>query len=387
MSGFAPSKFQFLTSTGSPNAYGTINVYLTGTTTYTTIYYDGGLTSAAPNPFTLDANGEGKFYIANSGNIRIDSYTSTGAFIETIDPVFPVGTSSSSASAVVYNGGSLTLATTNASNNIVSTSAFTLTLPVTTGFSSSFQLQLNAQGGAITLAPYSTDKINGNTAGASYIIPANASAELWTDGAGNWGLNFNTGTNASVIGASRNAVMSVTTASATATFTADSITVATALNGNYQLLTSYSQSINLGTTGAGGMDTGTAPASGFVSLYAIAKPDGTKNILACAVATSAASIYAGTHMPSGYTYSALIGIWPTNGSSLFVQGYQRERIVYFVPILVLSGGTATGYTSVSIAGAVPASATGFWGNFSLKMLLCRVIRGASKKPTSEFLTL
>jgi hypothetical protein len=190
MSGFSLSKFQFLTSTGSPNAYGTINVYLTGTTTYATIYYDSALTSAAPNPFTLDANGVGKFYISSSSNLRIDSYTGTSAFIETIDPVYPIGTSSSSSSIVVYNSGSLTLSTTNVNNNIVSTSPFTLTLPVTTGFSSSFQVQLNAQGGAITLTPYSTDKINGGAAGASYVIPANASAELWTDAAGNWGFNF-----------------------------------------------------------------------------------------------------------------------------------------------------------------------------------------------------
>lgn len=159
-------------------------------------------------------------------------------------------------------------------------------------------------------------------------------------------------------GASRKAQMSVTAASATGTFTADEIVVETALGGAILTLASYSQSCNLGTMGAGGMDAGTAPISGFVSLYAIAKPDGTKSILACAVATSTASIYGGANMPSGYTYSALIGIWPTNGSSQFIVGYIQDRKFFYQTyksIFTGTTGSAT-LTTQSISAAVPTVA-------------------------------
>jgi hypothetical protein len=162
-----------------------------------------------------------------------------------------------------------------------------------------------------------------------------------------------------VVGTIRNGKMSVTTASATATFTADEIVVQTSLGGASKQLSSYSQSINLGTTGAGGMDTGSAPTNGFVSLYAIAKSDGTKNILACNVTTSGSSIYGGANMPSGYTYSAFIGVWPTNGSGQFILGYQRDRRIWFpkVNALNLSGGsTPTSMTSLSISSLVPSNA-------------------------------
>lgn len=75
-----------------------------------------------------------------------------------------------------------------------------------------------------------------------------------------------------VIGQSSNANMSVTTASVTAAFTADELIVGTALGGLQYRLGNFSKTINLATTGAGGMDTGTAPASGYIALYAIYNP-------------------------------------------------------------------------------------------------------------------
>ncbi|MDA5495940.1 hypothetical protein PGS50_22215, partial [Yersinia intermedia] len=63
-----------------------------------------------------------------------------------------------------------------------------------------------------------------------------------------------------VVGTSRNAKMSIPSASATATFTADELIVQTALGGLQYKLSSFSNTVNLATTGAGGMDTGTVPA-------------------------------------------------------------------------------------------------------------------------------
>lgn len=168
----------------------------------------------------------------------------------------------------------------------------------------------------------------------------------------------------SVIGAARNAKMSVATAAATATFTADQVTVGVSLSGALYRLASYSQSINLSTTGAGGMDTGSAPASGFVSLYAIYNPTtSTASILACNVSTSSGTIYSGANMPAGYTASALIGVWPTNASSIFRGGFQRDRSVSFGPIEVYNqtSGVPTTLTALSLSSAVPANAVSVSG--------------------------
>lgn len=164
-----------------------------------------------------------------------------------------------------------------------------------------------------------------------------------------------------VAGDSRNASMSVTAASATATFTADEIISATALGGQTFKLASYSKSCNLGTTGAGGMDTGAAPISGFVSLYAIYKPStSTISILACDATTSTATIYAGANMPTGYTASALISVWPTNGSSQFVVGYQVGRSVFINRVQITP--TADGSIhSFSLVTAVPPNAKTYSG--------------------------
>lgn len=149
------------------------------------------------------------------------------------------------------------------------------------------------------------------------------------------------------------AQMSVTTAGTTATITAVQVTTYTALSGTAYLLTGYSQAVNLATTGAGGMDTGTAPVSGHVSLYAINKADGTKNILACNAATSSAEVYGGGSMPAGYVASALLSIWPTNGSSQFVVGFQRDRGVNFVPTSTAFSTFDTSYHSLGLTAIVP----------------------------------
>jgi len=124
---------------------------------------------------------------------------------------------------------------------------------------------------------------------------------------------------AGVVGSVRNLVMSVTAASATATLAADEIIVETALGGVRYCLPSFSKTINLATTGAGGMDTGSAPVSGYVALYAIWNPTTQTAALLATNCTSivAPSVYGAGSMPSGYTASGLVGVWPTNASSQF----------------------------------------------------------------------
>ncbi len=169
----------------------------------------------------------------------------------------------------------------------------------------------------------------------------------------------NIGGGRSVVGAMQNAKMSVTAANASGTFTADEIIVESALGGVQKQLVNYNQTVNLATTGAGGMDTGAAPVSGYVALYAIYNPTGPATSILAVDVTSllAPSIYAGGHMPSGYTQSALIGVWPTDGSSRFVQGIQFGKSINFSSKTILNSASNVGsFTNLSIAGAIPRNA-------------------------------
>ena len=161
------------------------------------------------------------------------------------------------------------------------------------------------------------------------------------------------------VGSTRNLSCSVSAVSASATWTADQVVLGTALNGQQYLLPSYNQALNLATTGAGGMDTGSAPASGFVAIYAIYNPvSGAASILATnATAAAAPTIYGGAHMPSGYVASALISVIGTNASSLLLPFFQHDRDIR---ITTTSGFSTTGVeatpTSFSLSTVVPLNA-------------------------------
>lgn len=235
-----------------------------------------------------------------------------------------------------------------------------------------------------------------------------------------------------IVGAVRNLKMSIAAASATATMTADEVIVESALGGLRYCIPNFNRTINLaGTNGAGAMDTGSAPVSGYAAIYAIYNPlaakftgsisgttltvtnvasgtlavgqyvqgaaagttitalgsgtggTGTYTVsisqtvvssqlftgaaaLLAVNATSAVvpNVYGGANMPSGYTASALVSVWPTNSSSQFVQGGQRDRRIS----LVTAGGfttatTAASWTSIAISG-IPMNAVRVSGNIS-----------------------
>ena len=224
-----------------------------------------------------------------------------------------------------------------------------------------FQLLTGGAASLDTIGSTQGDILYRGSSAWSVLGPGTAGQFLQTDGSAA-NPSWSSPPAAAQFGINLNAVMSVTTASATATFTADMITVTTSLSGGTPYsLGSFSHSINLGTTGAGGMDTGSAPASGFVALYAIYNPTTqTSAILACNVTTSTGSVYSGSNMPSGYTASGLIGIWPTNGSSQFIPGYISGRSFWKIPgTPILSGGTSSTYASVNLATDVPPAAKGY----------------------------
>jgi hypothetical protein len=143
---------------------------------------------------------------------------------------------------------------------------------------------------------------------------------------------------------------------ASVTLTADNIAVATSLGGKVYGIPSFNKTLNTGITGIGGMDTGLAPVSGFLSIYAIYNPTTGVNALLGTVA-SQTTIYGGVNMPAGFTASGLVAIWPTNASRLLKAGSLVDRTFnYAVPPIVLNSGSATTATSVSLSTAIPAVA-------------------------------
>lgn len=161
-----------------------------------------------------------------------------------------------------------------------------------------------------------------------------------------------------VVGAAINARMSVTAPSATATFTADELIVETGTGTQYRL-NAFSQEINLGTVGAGGMDTGTAPASGYLAIYALFNPTTGARCLIGVNATAAKvpEIYGGAYMPAGYTASALISVVATNASSLILPFSQIARTITIGSLSVFNTTTASAsLVTVNIASAVPKNA-------------------------------
>ena len=171
-----------------------------------------------------------------------------------------------------------------------------------------------------------------------------------------------------IIGSMRNARMSVIAASTVATFTVDQVVVGSSLGGATYRLNGFNKAINLGGTGAGGMDTGTAPVSGFVGLYAIYNPTTSTSALLAVNATSALlpNVYGGANMPAGYTASALVSVWPTSASGQFVVGLQTDREIGISSNIVLTTTTPqASLTSLSISAAVPRNAIMFRGDITM----------------------
>jgi hypothetical protein len=239
-----------------------------------------------------------------------------------------------------------------------------VTSPVTTSYVAGQTYRFISAGVNAT----STVTLNLNSLGAKAVTQLGASAlqpgaiqsgsvvTVVYDGTQFQAIGINNGTG--VVGNARNARMLVTAAGTTATFAADEIVVETALGGVSYRLPNYSQAINLATTGAGGMDTGVAPTSGYVALYAIYNgTTGAVSILATNAATLQSQVYGGANMPAGYTASALISVWRTDSSKQFVIGNQRDREFLGSGVGVLTSTTAQGTVqTLSIASAVPANA-------------------------------
>lgn len=142
----------------------------------------------------------------------------------------------------------------------------------------------------------------------------------------------------------------------TASWTVDEITVETNLGGSVYKGSGLTLSFNGATTGANGMDTGATPTSSSLYIYAIYNPSSNTWATLGTVSGSGASIYGGSNMPSGYTASTLLWSGVTNGSGQIAQFSQVAKNIKVVQVPIISGGSATSYTNLSLATAVPANA-------------------------------
>ncbi|WP_148289073.1 hypothetical protein [Herbaspirillum sp. B65] len=189
-------------------------------------------------------------------------------------------------------------------------------------------------------------------AGAQQVAPATASQHA---------VQF--GQVAGVVGQSRNARISIPTASSSATFTVDELIVETALGGLRYCLSNLNQSINLTTSGVGGMDTGSAPNNGTVAVYEMYNPtSGAKGLIGFnATSVTPGQVYGGSNAPAGYTASSLVAILQTNGSGQFKPAYVSGRKVSHGSFSVLNtsnaapDGTSLDISSVTPKGAIAVS--------------------------------
>lgn len=157
-------------------------------------------------------------------------------------------------------------------------------------------------------------------------------------------------------------------ASSSILITADEIIVETANGGTRYCLANVSTTLNVAGTGLNGMDTGAAPVSGYVGVYAIYNPaTGVSGWLAQVSGGAAlSSVYSGGNAPSGFTASGLVCVLPTNGSGQINTCAVNDRQTALVaPNLLVSTTNTSGVLTVVNTAVLPANARRVGGLLSI----------------------
>ena len=128
-------------------------------------------------------------------------------------------------------------------------------------------------------------------------------------------------------------------------YSAEQVTLITGVgaSGAQVTLNAFSAAASLGVVGIGGMDTGSAPSNGFLSIYAASGSSGT-GMFACNHSTSGGAAYTGANLPAGFSYTSLLGVWPTTGSAQFIAGAVIDRQFGYQTPFTLFTGTSSGGT-------------------------------------------
>lgn len=163
-----------------------------------------------------------------------------------------------------------------------------------------------------------------------------------------------------VVGSMLNGRAVLASASSVNAFTFDELVLADA-NGNKVTLLKFNRSVDLSSAvkGLGAMDVGSAPVSGFVANYALYNPTTkVRGVMAVNASSSVApETYAGPALPAGFTFSALISVWPTDSAGRFQPYAQIDRLIVSMAASMLN--TTQGQNSLvplALASAVPLNA-------------------------------
>lgn len=152
------------------------------------------------------------------------------------------------------------------------------------------------------------------------------------------------------------------------TFTDEQVIVGTAINGTRWALPTFSQTLNTSGIGAGGMDTGSPPASGFVAIYAgLNTTSGARTVFGQTVTAAPTATYSGANAPSGYNATALIGILPTTaGGGFTAYAALVGRSVSLPSITVLTGGGPSApFTAIALNAVAPFGAKAASGSMAI----------------------
>ena len=383
---FLGTRFQSLKDDGTVNASGTVQFYEPGTSTPKQTYSDSSLDTPNADPVQLDASGSA--HIWYSGNADVVVYDSDAVEIDTASDINPEESSQWIEGPVptYVSGTSFTLTgdqtstfhvgrriyTVNTGGTIYSTisaSAYTSLTTITvvndsgtldSGLSEVSYGILSATNSSLpgTIAhqlrftqasPFTFEGTTDDAYETTVAITDPTADRTLT-------VQDQTGTISicdPVVANSRNllAYNNATNPNYQIDLTADSIVLENS-GGNSLKISTWSLTADITASGANGLDTGAEGSSTWYYLWAIY--DGTnKRGLISASATSPT-------LPTGYTYKALVAAWYNDGSSNFRVGRQiGKKFFYTSEQNVLSGGTATTETAITISAHVPTIATEF----------------------------
>lgn len=166
---------------------------------------------------------------------------------------------------------------------------------------------------------------------------------------------------AAVTGSSSNLAGAYATA-ATATYTADEIILKNSSGSTY-VAKSVSFTVDITASGVNGLDTGSEASNTWYYVHAVYNGTSTNGLIS-------ASATAPT-LPSGYTYSALMGVIRNDGSGDFFPFLQKDRKISTQPNSVFASvAGVSSFTSVSVSSQVPPiakSCDGWFGHASINI--------------------
>lgn len=123
-------------------------------------------------------------------------------------------------------------------------------------------------------------------------------------------------------------------------------------NGNPLRVNNFSTTVDITTSGAGGLDTGSESNDVWYYIWAIAQANGTASIIMSLSSTAPT-------MPTGYTYKGLVSAVFNKGGNFLTYRQFGDEVYFRGEENVLTNGSATSETAVSVANQVPPIAGAF----------------------------